>query len=199
MDAAIDIQPALAVASLGIKHITPVYAAVTNVGVFELEWKVPTRIAVPAGDHAVVIWTKLVRNPTQGLSHARVRLAPGQSVGLRWRAPSSIFGSGSIDVVPLGPPARYAVPTAVPFPPSPGPQKVQWPHPVEALVPLPGPGPVAPAGFVAPVAAAAPVAPAGAWHPDPTGRYPHRWWDGVRWTDAVSDGTSTLSDPLPGA
>ena len=45
--------------------------------------------------------------------------------------------------------------------------------------------------------AAAP--PAGAWHPDPTGRYPHRWWDGTRWTDAVSDGTATLSDPLPPA
>ena len=29
--------------------------------------------------------------------------------------------------------------------------------------------------------------PAGAWHPDPSGRHELRWWDGARWTDAVSD------------
>ena len=29
--------------------------------------------------------------------------------------------------------------------------------------------------------------PAGAWHPDPSGRHELRWWDGTRWTDAVSD------------
>ena len=78
MDAAVDIQPALATAALGIKHITPVYAAVQDVGVFELEWKVATRVLVPAGPRIVVIWTKLVRNPSQGLSHAVLHLEPGQ-------------------------------------------------------------------------------------------------------------------------
>jgi hypothetical protein len=202
MDAAVDIQPALATAALGIKHITPVYAAVQDVGVFELEWKVPTRVLVPAGPRIVVIWTKLVRNPSQGLSHAVLHLEPGQRVGLRWRAPSSIFGAGAITVHHEAP-VRYAVPVpAVAFPATPGKQQIAPPHPVDALVPLAGPPP-SPAGAalgapVAPVQPVAPVAPAGAWHPDPTGRFAHRWWDGVRWTDAVSDGATTSSDPLPG-
>lgn len=34
------------------------------------------------------------------------------------------------------------------------------------------------------------------WHPDPTGRYPYRYWDGQRWTDAVSTGTTNGVDPL---
>ena len=49
-------------------------------------------------------------------------------------------------------------------------------------------------------AAAAPMAaqaPAGAWHPDPAGRHQLRWWDGQRWTDAVSDDGATSTDPLP--
>lgn len=29
---------------------------------------------------------------------------------------------------------------------------------------------------------------AAGWHPDPTGRYVDRWWDGDRWTDAVRFG-----------
>ncbi|MCB1017047.1 MAG: DUF2510 domain-containing protein, partial [Acidimicrobiales bacterium] len=36
---------------------------------------------------------------------------------------------------------------------------------------------------------------AGAWHPDPTGRHQQRWWDGQQWTDHVSDGGATSSDP----
>ncbi len=30
-------------------------------------------------------------------------------------------------------------------------------------------------------------APASGWHPDPTARHEHRYWDGSRWTDDVSD------------
>jgi hypothetical protein len=46
-------------------------------------------------------------------------------------------------------------------------------------------------------AAAAAAAPAGgAWHPDPSGRHQHRWWDGAAWTDQVSDGGTVSSDPL---
>ncbi len=33
------------------------------------------------------------------------------------------------------------------------------------------------------------------WHPDPLGRFDHRWWDGEKWTDQVSrDGQATI-DP----
>jgi uncharacterized protein (DUF1499 family) len=40
--------------------------------------------------------------------------------------------------------------------------------------------------------------PAG-WHPDPSGRHHHRWWDGQRWTDAVSTDGTTSTDPVPQA
>lgn len=38
--------------------------------------------------------------------------------------------------------------------------------------------------------------PPASWQADPTGRYPHRWWDGSRWTDRVANGTFQASDPL---
>jgi hypothetical protein len=34
------------------------------------------------------------------------------------------------------------------------------------------------------------------WYPDPTRRYPQRWWDGRGWTPHVSNGASTYIDPL---
>lgn len=38
-----------------------------------------------------------------------------------------------------------------------------------------------------------------AWHPDPTGRHDHRWWDGQRWTEHVADAGVAAVDPLPDA
>ena len=43
---------------------------------------------------------------------------------------------------------------------------------------------------------AAPPNLAPAWHPDPTGRYELRWWDGQRWTEAVLRGGVNSADPL---
>ena len=37
-----------------------------------------------------------------------------------------------------------------------------------------------------------------AWHPDPTGRHEHRYWDGERWTDHVADAGQAATDPLEG-
>jgi hypothetical protein len=39
-------------------------------------------------------------------------------------------------------------------------------------------------------------APSGSWHGDPTGRFASRYWDGTRWTEHVSDGNTTTTDPL---
>ncbi|MGB7449186.1 MAG: DUF4041 domain-containing protein [Ornithinimicrobium sp.] len=39
--------------------------------------------------------------------------------------------------------------------------------------------------------------PAPAWHPDPVGRFQHRYWDGSRWTEHVSTGGSQTVDPMP--
>lgn len=37
-----------------------------------------------------------------------------------------------------------------------------------------------------------------AWHPDPTGRHDHRWWDGSQWTEHVADAGVASVDPLDG-
>jgi hypothetical protein len=37
------------------------------------------------------------------------------------------------------------------------------------------------------------------WHPDPSGRHQHRFWDGNAWTDQVADNGQTSVDPLPAA
>jgi hypothetical protein len=39
--------------------------------------------------------------------------------------------------------------------------------------------------------------PTASWLPDPTGRYPDRWWDGARWSEWVRDepGGNRFEDP----
>jgi hypothetical protein len=37
------------------------------------------------------------------------------------------------------------------------------------------------------------------WLPDPSGGHEYRYWDGVAWTDNVSDGGTTSTDPMPAA
>ncbi|BBZ32355.1 AIM24 family protein [Mycolicibacterium confluentis] len=36
----------------------------------------------------------------------------------------------------------------------------------------------------------------GQWHPDPEGRFEHRWWDGQNWTDQVSHQGQVLQVPM---
>jgi hypothetical protein len=38
-----------------------------------------------------------------------------------------------------------------------------------------------------------------AWHPDPSGKHDHRWWDGERWTEHVADAGQASIDPLEAA
>jgi hypothetical protein len=40
------------------------------------------------------------------------------------------------------------------------------------------------------------VAVPAAWHPDPTGRHTHRYWDGTAWTPHVADDGLLALDPL---
>src|SRR5688500_18577135 len=37
------------------------------------------------------------------------------------------------------------------------------------------------------------------WHPDPRGRHEHRYWDGTKWTDHVSDEGVTGQDEIVSA
>jgi hypothetical protein len=36
------------------------------------------------------------------------------------------------------------------------------------------------------------------WHPDPSGRWQVRWWDGAAWTEHVASQGRQGSDPAPG-
>jgi hypothetical protein len=38
--------------------------------------------------------------------------------------------------------------------------------------------------------------PAGGWHPDPTGRFEQRYWDGESWTEHVARGGTRSTDPV---
>ena len=89
-------------------------------------------------------------------------------------------------------PQQVAPQQMVPQQMAPGPQGAMSPAPrFNPGVGVPGPGP----GGPVPVAPAAPGPPAG-WHPDPVGRHEYRYWDGVAWTDQVSDAGVVASDPL---
>jgi hypothetical protein len=46
----------------------------------------------------------------------------------------------------------------------------------------------------APAAGTSAVAPG--WHPDPTGRHDHRWWDGSTWTANAADDGVAVHDPI---
>ncbi len=42
-----------------------------------------------------------------------------------------------------------------------------------------------------------PALPPAGWYADPSGRWPHRWWDGLRWTDNVAvDGAVHVDAPV---
>ena len=58
---------------------------------------------------------------------------------------------------------------------------------------MPGAHPSAyPAAPAPPEAASGPPA----WHPDPSGRHQHRYWDGSQWTEHVSDNGTSATDPV---
>jgi hypothetical protein len=40
------------------------------------------------------------------------------------------------------------------------------------------------------------AAPPPGWHPDPSGRHQHRYWDGARWTEHISNGGVAGTDPV---
>lgn len=180
MDAAVDIRPTYN--PLGFAAAAaPIRAHVAGQGPFRLEWNQVLRVPVPPGEVMVVIWSAWLTKKFMGTSHALLQIEHGQQVGLEWKMPQTVFGKGKLTAAPLGPAVRLAGLDASDVPPDPGPRQLSAPHPTEPL---------------AAMAATAPTG--GAWHPDPTGRHPYRWWDGDRWTESASDGAATFSDPVPG-
>jgi hypothetical protein len=182
MEAAVDIRPTY-MALAFMSEAAPIRAHVGGFGPFQLRWKQVTRIPVAPGDVMIVIWSSWVTKKFMGTSHAVVPLGPGEVIGIEWKPPQTVFGTGKLKVADVGPPTRFGELTQADIPDDPGPRAVSGRQPVRQIADVP-------------LQQAA--MPAGTWHPDPTGRYAHRWWDGARWTDTVSDGSRTYSDPVAG-
>ena len=62
--------------------------------------------------------------------------------------------------------------------------------------PAPAPQPNAPPPDASEAAVEPPHSPP-AWHPDPSGRFHYRWWDGSQWTSQVSIDGERLVDTNP--
>jgi hypothetical protein len=67
------------------------------------------------------------------------------------------------------------------------------PRPVAGGYPSMPPVPSTPANPMSPTAPS--TTPAG-WHPDPSGRHQHRYWDGSAWTEHVADNGVSGTDPV---
>ena len=124
------------------------------------------RIPVSPGQHLVEAWLPYIFYRNMGRNGAVLEARPDAVPRLWWRTPWIAFIKGPIRVSVSGPAAGA--------PGAPG-----------------GPAVAAPAA--APFAAAPP---AGAWHPDPSGRNEQRYYDGTQWTEHVSNGGVTSTDPV---
>jgi hypothetical protein len=198
MDAAVDLRPSYrSFGAYGLKAPT-VWAQVDGVGPFRLRYHQVLRIDLEPGDHVVAVWATTLAASALGLAHATLHLGPGRAVGLAWSLPTALFAAADLVATPVGPAGGYAPIEAGPIPSGLGPCWVRPPHGSEPLGPV-VPAPPYTAGLATPpgppIPAPRPVA-VGGWHPDPAGRVAHRWWDGGRWTAAVSDGTTTWEDPI---
>jgi hypothetical protein len=133
-----------------------------------------TSVPVTPGPHVVEAWCPYLFFRTMGRSGINVDVPPGGAVQVVWTTAWLAFLPGKIQVVGATPPASYGGPAPAGY----------------------GAAPAAFAATQAPAPAPPRTPTAGAWHPDPSGRHPYRWFDGTEWTAAVSDGQTQGTDPL---
>jgi hypothetical protein len=135
-----------------------------------------------------------------------VRMGPGHSEG-----PGETLGAGPI--APMAKPIRagsqfpaYPRPANSPGLDEPEPSPLPPPPVSPAQSGTHSPGEPQSANESNPVSEAAPapsaepaprVLPPPGWHPDPSGRFHYRWWDGTMWTSQVSLNGQHLIDTNP--
>ena len=125
---------------------------------------------------------------------------PGKGTGRRhYGGPAQAPGYGPFQGSGYGPPPGYG-PPGFGAPPGVGPTPGYAPASGQDQGPVPPAGahpstypsfPAAPPPPPAPATSGPP-----AWHPDPTGRHEHRYWDGSQWTEHVSDRGAAAMDPV---
>ena len=97
---------------------------------------------------------------------------------------------------PLPTPSALTPPTSGLTPPTSGlmPPTSGLTPPTSGLTPPPAPTPASPASPATGALAATGQPPS--WQPDPFARYTYRYWNGRKWTNQVSNGGDTITDPL---
>jgi hypothetical protein len=169
-DAAIHVDATHSALQFVLSGCTPV-ASIDGGQPFAIRWNQPTPVGVAAGAHRVTVWCPYAGSPQMGLASVDVQLAPGQGVLATWAAPGTALGQGTFSL------AGAAAPPAAPQ------QYGQQQYGQQQYSQSP------------PQYGQQQAAPSAGWHPDPAGRYAHRWWDGTRWSDQVSDGANVGPDP----
>jgi hypothetical protein len=106
------------------------------------------------------------------------------------------FWSPEPELLTAPPEPIVAPPEPIVAPPEPVTTPAPAPSPAFAAPVVPAPAPPPLRAPVAPAAPAATVAWPAAWHPDPTRRHEHRYWDGLAWSAHVSDHGVPSVDPI---
>ena len=125
-------------------------------------------LPVPPGRHHVRVWFPYLFMSQCGPAETVIDV-PASGMALEYKAPWFVFSKGRLLIPGYGP-APAAQPQGY------GPQPAYGAQPQPAVQ-------------------AAPANPAG-WHPDPTGRFEQRYWDGQGWTAHVVRGGVQASDPV---
>ncbi len=120
------------------------------------------------------------------IAHANgIRRAQQQGIGIPGMGGQPQMGRAR------APARELSVSDQFPAYPRPANTQSQQPDPV-----VEDPQPVTPPADGQSLSGARPQSPAG-WHPDPSGRFHYRWWDGNEWTSQVSMDGQHLIDTNP--
>jgi len=68
-----------------------------------LRWRQGTPVAVTAGHHQVVVWTRWLTWPRYGHATVTLEVAVGETVAVDWTAPDAVWSTGKIWTYPVAP------------------------------------------------------------------------------------------------
>ena len=154
-----------------ILYLFPPKCSIDGSPEFGIKWG-DNHLPVPAGRHHVRVWFPYLFISQCGPAETLIDV-PESGMPLQYKAPWFVFSKGKMLIPGYGP-APAGNPQAY------GQQQGYAGQPQQ--------------GYAGQQAAAG--ANGAGWHPDPTGRYEQRYWDGQGWTPHVVRGGVQASDPI---